>query len=978
MNLDNPTTPMNSTHDTRPSLLPGILKRPLMLLWLWVVPQAALLLLNLRAWSLASGEASVDQARAAAGLGAAGLGLFAAGLAAWIVPRLLKRTVSLPLCLVGLLLNIGYLWLFVARFDHAWPRAVAEWMLPQTEIMFYQFALVMPALFYCALRLACVDLPVRRGADIGISFGMFVAVPLAWYAIFHIVELLAHRFFRGSMEIVAIVFFAGSTVLVMMAFLRLLYYLYRWLSDQFWGVTAMTAVSGLLLPVSGLLLNIKIPFPCDFQSVGVYVLAVLNGAVLIVPLPRHAGLAALTWWARSALYLFTLYFFVVFLPFLPLSLLAMIACGAGFLILAPTLLFIIHTRRLVADASALAARLGRVPVLALFLLGTVTLPAGFAARAWMDRQALTAAMNAVFSPDLRESRVAISTRTVSHSLDSLRDMKDGIYLPFLSDAYNRIAFNGMVLPDDKMDTLSRVLLGRPAAQPNKSDRFSFFLAPRARSRWGGGANRPLPPRNVTLRPPALDGLTTSNGITRATVKLEMLNPGAGGSEFVGTLTLPDGVLVSGFWLDVAGKRKPGLIVEKKTALWVYHMIRDFTRRDPGLLIYKGEGLLELSVFPFAPNETRTVWLEFLGPSSLQSRIAINAMPLPSATDPAPALATPCLVAGADACLVPGAALAQFPQAAREPIVRFILDRSVVAATNAPVIPPALCEAAAQLGGRCRVTFANVESLDADLAPLSPADAAELARLPTELPARGGFAPDRVIARHLLASSASGATVPIFVVIPAPGSTPVRTLDLAPFASLAPDAAAYYLWSTDHLERVTFADGSRNTADTLSPPRPVVLFRAAGRTAAALPDAAGAVFDMRGSTGPATLDVYNPESNAFEAVPSLATIAHPDYAAGLRLLLDCRAVQQNPAALDPALPEFLARSKASRILCPYTSYMVVENTAQEKTLEQRQAQALGGHHALEFEESVKSPEPGLLCLLPVALVIVWWRLRPRRV
>lgn len=974
---------MNSTPAPRP-LLPDSVKQPFMVLWLWVIPQLGLLLLNLRAWSLATGEATVEQAQAAAWIGAAQVTLLAVGAALWLVPRLRSRAVGLPACGVGLILNIAYLWFFFPQFDHVWPSTVAPWMLPQTEIVFYQFALVMPALFYCGLRLACIELRLHRGVDIGLSFGMFVAIPVTWYVLFNLVVLVSHRLFERATEAVAILFLATSTVLVMMAFLRLLYFLYSWLSSKSWGQTAMTAVAGILCPIAGLLLNIRIPFPCDFQAVGIYVLAVLNGVVLITPLPRRPNLALLVWWARSALYAFTLYFFIVFLPFLPLSLLAMLACGAGFLILAPTLLFIIHTRRIAADAATLAALHGRGLVLVLFLAGLVTIPAGFTASAWLDRTALTAAMDAVFSPDIRQTRVPLHPHTVAHSLDHLRDMKDGIYLPFLSDAYNAMVFNGMVLPDSKVETLSRALLGKPPRPPTKSERFSLFLAPRSLARWSGGVNAPLPPRDVALRPPAPPETVVTSGVRRSTVKLELTNHGPANSEFVGKLRAPDGVLVSGFWLDVAGKRKPGLIVEKKTALWVYHMIRDYTRRDPGLLVYDDDGALKLNVYPFSTNETRTVWLEFTSPAAWDATVTVNGTSIPLA--PAPrtpdvTAAGPSLVVSAEACAIPGATLSQLPAAARAPVIRFILDRSA-ASTDAVVIPPALCAAVAPLGGRCRATFANIESIDIDLQPEGPNEAAELARRPVDLPVRAGFAPDRVMARILLDAATGGATVPIFVVIPAPGSTPVKTLDLRPFARLAPDVSAYYQWSTDHLDRIAFADGSARRVELPEPPAPVVLFRSGERVTAVLPNAPSAVIEApltpKGSTNATPLiafpDIYNPESGAFEMLPPGSILNDLAYAAGVRLQLDCEAIRLEPVTLDRNLPNAVERSRAAGILCPLTSFIVVENTAQEKTLAARQKQALGANHALEFEETVKSPEPNALWLLPVVMLLAWWMRR----
>jgi hypothetical protein len=42
-----------------------------------------------------------------------------------------------------------------------------SWILPESEYLFYPFALVMPALVYCGIRIASMLLPVPRPVDIG-------------------------------------------------------------------------------------------------------------------------------------------------------------------------------------------------------------------------------------------------------------------------------------------------------------------------------------------------------------------------------------------------------------------------------------------------------------------------------------------------------------------------------------------------------------------------------------------------------------------------------------------------------------------------------------------------------------------------------------------------------------------------------------------------------------------------------------------
>jgi hypothetical protein len=145
------------------------------------------------------------------------------------------------------------------------------------------------------------------------------------------------------------------------------------------------------------------------------------------------------------------------------------------------------------------------------------------------------------------------------------------------------------------------------------------------------------------------------------------------------------------------------------------------------------------------------------------------------------------------------------------------------------------------------------------------------------------------------------------------------------------------------------------------------------TTAVRPEAASAVIDLRtaGRHDVTPVEFYNPDTGAFIPLPETPVpLADSGYATGLRLLLDSRDAQIDPASVDARRAGLVETSRTLGILCPFTSWIVVENTAQEKTLAARQKQALKAHHALEFEESMKSPEPELLWLLPVALLLVW--------
>jgi hypothetical protein len=755
-----------------------------------------------------------------------------------------------------------------------------------------------------------------------------------------------------------------------------------------WSRFVLPLAAGLLAPLGGLLLNRKIPFPCDLQAPGVYALTVLNGLVLLIPSPVAPGRALCLWLGRSILYAFSLYFFVVFLPFLPLSLLAMLVFGAGFLLLAPTLLFVVHTRHLLEEGAALAARWGRFPTILAFALCLSVIPLTVTLRALSDRAALRQALDVAFSPDFRTDSAGLNRAATRRGLQHLREMKDGIALPFLSDYYNALVFNNMVLTEDKTRTLHRMFFGEAEPQAGKRERWSLFLSPRAESRWRERSRRAEPPRQVELREVTLDESATDD-VIKAAVTLSMQNTGPFNSEFTTEIAIPDGVLVTGYWLDCQGKRKPGRLVEKKTAEWVYHMIRDFTRRDPGLLVFKDDTHLKLSVFPFAVNETRTTGLEFMFPRGMQPRLSIGSREIRLGASDATAATAPLVAESPDGIVhvtLSDIAVQQLPTVTRVPYLHFIVDRSAQATNGYAALAAQagqLARLAPEPSAPCRVTFANYEWLDASRDPIPPA---AVQRLITDfdveaLPARGGFCYDRAIARCLVQQQEREAThtggvlrVPVFIVIPAQRSEPVSSVQLAPFRRLVPDAPAYYLATGTGLLRVPFEGGPSRNVDRVEAPHPVLAFASDEGIAVCRPDASMCQIALPGTAG--SLGYYDPVVAAFRPLRGVRLLEQTAYVKGLALWDDYRATRWKPSTLDAAMPGILEQGRATGVLTPLAAYMVVENTAQEHTLKQKEKQALGASHALDFEETTPtqvSPEPGILWLAPVAA----WLLIGRR-
>jgi len=971
----------NGIEDSQASTL-----NPAWLGWAWVLPQLLLGFLNWHAWILVRGDMTAFQHSRALHIGLLEAALLAFGGLAWLIQAARRKPVGIGLVLAALAGHTGYLWLFLQSVDRLLPASVTLWMLPQTELIFYQFSLMMPVVFLMLVRLARLRLGLSTPVDVGLSLAALVVIPSG---AFILGSLLAHVHNlidrHDSLQYLLIAAMVAGTAFILAVFLRLMIRLHDLIQHRSWSNWALPVAAGLVAPLAGLALNASIPFPYDFQSGAVYAMTCLNATALLIPFRTGTRWALPGWTARVVFYPFTVYFFLVFLPFLPLSLLAMIVAGAGFLILAPLFLFVVHSRRIWEQGRVLAAHYGTTRMVITLTACLLALPAMFIVRNEADRRTLNRAVDVVFSPDYSATRLTIRPASLRRALDRMDDMKHGIYLPYVSDIYNTMVFHGMVLPDEKADLIRRSLLGETAATNSLSMRwrggfFGMGTRNERRVRRNGVTS------NVVMASHEANYGET-NGVTETEIRFVLENRGGANGEFTERITVPEGVLVSGFWLDVNGTHTTARIRERKTATWVYEMIRDMVRRDPGLVVYEDDQHLRLRVYPFAGGETRHCGLRFRFPSVLHPsiRIADTTIPLDIPSRVSAASAT--LAGGETALVIPAAVLTNWPSFRREVVAHLILDQSVFAKTHhAAVIASArtVLSSLPQAIKRVRLTWANFEQEDMPGEILSREETLQALNLHSPaLPCRGGFCPERVISRVLLAQDTArrnpepAGDASLFVVIPAPGSIPVHT-GLAPFARLVPDLPAYLISDTNGLSRVSFQTPARTPArpEDFIPTQVVMISN--GAVPALVPaDKNALVFAP--AARPAGWQVWNPSAGQFETLVGLVPCKDPSCLAGLSLWSRHRALAWTPGQMDTALPDLIKDTKTAGLLIPEAAFIVVETKSQEEMLSRKERQSLSANHALDFDEAKteKAPAPPAAWLILPALWILW-RARASRI
>ena len=967
------------TRKRLPNLFPPNAAEPLALLWVWLLPQALLLFLNWRAWDLISGEVHDSGRTIALTVFGMQIVLWLGGAALLAALQLRKKTI--PRLAGGALLisSAIYLAFVLLKAGDAIPASVQQWMLPSEQWMFNQFALVGAGALYGAFRLLCPD----RESDF--ASGGFVTI-IALASPFALILLVMGTAMSGAilhigweyLQFLFVPLYLAASMLAVGGVLRICISAYvaaRSSSPK--ALAMLTFVIALALPLGGLALNFKIPFPADFQSPAIYILAILNGIVLTLPNFSHPSLRRAILLAQCATFPFTVYFFAVFLPVLPLMPLAAICLAAGLLTCVPSALFLLHGCRIL-DGLRTEIRLGSRWLAPALAIGAVALgPVLITAKILRDRVTLTAALDYLQYPDYSRPATFTGHRPdLRSALLSLRDFKEGRYLPFYSEFYNWLAFDNLLLPDQKIADTWRTFFGdeMPKPDPNRMD-IPFLRGER------GAGNREILGSTEGPRPPAgaitqslRTTATAAPGEVRATAMLGVTNPTGRTTEYRALVHLPAGVWITGMRLTIGTERVPARLFEERTALWVYNKITEVRAvpRDPAILRYVGPETAELRVYPVEPRAARFVEIDFTYPDNLSPSITIDDRRL----DLPPAAQTTALVSGTTAW-VPPSAVAAIAPIRRIPQPQLLVDvsKSSLFRDSPAALRDAIRKAldAFPAAKTARILFANFDTRDFRDGAAIPVE--ELRNIDPALILgeagafeggfREAFAIKSALARRQSADPESVLReFPAAVALRGAKAAAVATGadQLAPFARYAPDQPAW--WSLDPADNAP----KIHPLDPEAPPAGAIasvhVFKVGEGRFAVAADRTGLLVSWN-KESPNALAVFDPAKNSFVPVPA-ATNAGTNVAAGASVwALALQRIYQPSAAGGESLAALVDIARKTGVLVPSTALMVVENTAQWKMLDRTEQKTLKAHEALALTETSNTPEPGVIVLLILA-------------
>lgn len=508
-------------------------------------------------------------------------------------------------CLVA---YIVFIYLYSMHLGDIIPWTVSRWMLTG-NVAIYACTFLMPTLAYSLFALVVHLTANPRSHKAWLNFLIMVSVPIFVYLFFVWVLPLWDGHYHYINDHVYVVMLIIFTLLFLFFLVRAIYILVSkkqksWKKfELLWKIPV-----AVILPIVGLAVNGGNPFSGFFSSGNVFgdlsspwffILAFVNGVLICLPALKNKTYRLVLFIGRSILMAFSFYFFIVFLPYLPVSVLAIIFIGLGFLMLTPLLIFIIHINELQADFNFLKKSLPPQRLRLLMIASFFVIPLAMTLVFLNDKLVLHKTLEYVYKADFeKEYRVdrksfTSTIRNIEKQKGSSNDILFYDYTPYISSYYKWLVLDNLTLSDKKISLLANIFLGYNYYNDREEDLWANF----------NGADLVGAEVESTY--------DTGQEAWHSWVHLDIHNPRSnGGAEYETMINLPDACWITDYYLYVEERKEMGILAEKKAAMWVYKQIRD-EQKDPGILHYETGNRVRFKVFPFASYETRRTGIEFL-------------------------------------------------------------------------------------------------------------------------------------------------------------------------------------------------------------------------------------------------------------------------------------------------------------------------------------------------------------------------------
>jgi len=846
--------------------------------------------------------------------------------------------------LAALLVYIPFLYTYGNYTEEMVPGDIPRWMIPgNLEVLVGTF--LMPTLAMALFLLVKGLTSENRNHKSGINFLIAIFIPLSWYLFIQILLPLWQSVGDEFGQHLLIILLIVSTLLFIFFLSRGIYILSLKKSEtwQRYDIVWKVIVS-LVFPLSGLAVSAGVfrigeSIFGDFSHPWFFIIAILNGVLVCLPnlnLPLYRSILFI---ARSLTFPYVVYFFLVFLPYLPLSIIAIIAVGFGFLMLAPLLLMWAQSKLLIDDFNYLYQYFTRKTIFILFSIGIAILPLFITVTYLQDKKALHAALDYVYEPDFASTTTTpIKTAALERVLEKVSYHKSGRFgmvvneqQPFLSPYYNWLVLDNLTLSDGKINLLEKIFLGKAV---NVNTRTATIQNP----------SNAVEITAIQTR----SNFDAQQQAWRSWIDLEMTNFDSTEfqqQEFETTFTLPEGAWISDYYLWVNDEKMPGILAEKKAATWIYQQITTITRKDPGILYYLTGNKVAFKVFPFRAQEKRKTGFEILHKEPTSFTIDDKNVIL--GNDSTAKLERSITSMDGNVVYIPTQMKKKLPIVQRKPYFHFIIDCSVDKEKSVKRYMDKIESLLSQNvfdAKTVKFTLTNAYTKTFDYSN-NWRDELNKATF------QGGFYLERAIKEILVKDYEQlNRSYPIIVIVTDSLPSAILDKDFADFKMTFPESDLFYeLNENGKLQAHSLTENPTEEATYTTPFQP-------SYTVLAYPNATTPIAYLPNDNQPSIV-LKNTETS-----DNQLNLKSKNWDTALTLHGKWLANTLHPESGDRAWLDLVKASFTAQIMTPVTSFIVVENEAQRAALQSKQAKVLQAKKSLDLGDDVEQmSEPPFLLL-----------------
>ncbi len=856
-----------------------------------------------------------------------------------------------------------YLYLYCYNYQGIMPFYIPNWMF-FGEMLIYVGTFLMPILAYNFFGLLSYSVP-ESGVKAWHNFLIALAIPILWYGVSMIILPMRREADPG---VHFLFFLVLSGTLIFLFFLARGFYIIAQQKSEFWATYSLviTFIVGIVFPLVGLTVNMgwgmRNVFG-DFSHPFFFILAFINGCLLFIPQTsitsnkQHLVLFA----ARSICFSYTFYFFIVFLPYLPFSVFAILSFGAGFLMLSPLALFIIHTQTLLNDIKNLTTIFSKKMIWATLIIGFLLFPAIIFANYAHQKTVLNEALAYLYAPDYSKT-YNLDESALKKTLDNVKINKDrnqwnGLTTPYLSAFYNWLVLDNLTLSDSKIERIEKIFSSENANKDNANAANNNALIALPNMPNNNDKNSVIP--SLITSESRFD--STENA-WKTWVNMEITNTGElDNREFETEFALPTGCWISNYYLYLGDKKEMGILAEKKAAMWVYQNIRE-ENHDPGILRYISGNKIGFNVFPFGRGETRKTGFELLHKEPINFEICGKKLFLGDSSTQKTLTKTS---VNNRFFYVSAKQKSALPLLKRRPYYHFIID---ISAKNNPQ------DAKKQSIATLEKILKNTKN-----APAANLEAAQISFVNSSVKTislredwkkewaqqtyKNGFFAEFAMKKALVeAYNTPKQSYPVFVLISDDISKGIFPNDFSDLEMTFPEGNIFYSATNDlgSLEVHSLQKTAQNSfakTDSIATAAGVLAYPNAENPIAFLPN------NKQGD-----IVIKNENADA-----SSTQLGEKTWLAGLSLEGSNKAQILNPANTNKNWLELVKSSFTAKILTHETAFIVLENEAQKAAMLQKQSEILAGNKHLDASENAqKMDEPNVWLLLVLLAIFIYWK------